>query len=74
VSRFLNYDIEVRRPTSEQIAAATAEWEAKHGPVVTEPIRSDWANPLMVDPETLEKARKRGGVAGSRHRQVKTNP
>jgi hypothetical protein len=75
VSRFLNYDIKVRRPTSEQIAAATAEWEAKHGPVVTEPIRvTEDRCFYAADPDVLADARRRGGVAGSRHRQVKSAP
>lgn len=39
MTRFLTYDIDARQTLRDSIAAATAEWESKHGPVVTEPIR-----------------------------------
>jgi len=63
-------------PEANVIARATladqmAAYEREHGPVVTQPIRTEWAEPLLVSAETLEAARKRGGLAGSRHRQIK---
>ena len=63
-------------PEANQVLRATlaeqmAAYEREHGPVVCEPIRTEWAEPLMVDTAILEAARKRGGLAGSRHRQIK---
>lgn len=65
VTRFLAYDILARQQTREDIAAASAEWEAKHGPVVTEPIRvTEDRCFYAADPEVLADARRREGLLG----------
>lgn len=75
----LNHDVLSRQPLHDELARKMAEWEAKHGPVVTQPVLPREVAPVMYAPdgaafalteERLAAARRKGGVAGSRHRQV----
>ena len=75
----IDHDVLAKQAERDELARRMAEWEARNGPVVTHPP-TVWRESIMMNvpdganfvqsEEKLREARKRGGIAGSRHRQV----
>jgi len=75
----IDHDVLRNQSARDDLARKMAAWEAANGPIVTQPVTvrreaimmgvPDGAN-FVQSPEKLAEARKRGGIAGSRHRQV----
>lgn len=68
----ISHDVMEKRPERDDLAAKMLAWEMENGPVTTEPIRvrDDGGRMIIPKAETLSAARKRGGVAGSRGREL----
>lgn len=69
----ISHDVLEKQKEHDDLATKMAEWESRNGPVVCEPayVRDDGGRMIIANQEVLDAARKRGGVAGSRHKQIK---
>lgn len=75
----IDHDVLAKESARDELARKMAEWEANHGPVVTQPPSVYRESPMMHVPdgatftqsaEKMRAARTRGGIAGNRSRKV----